>query len=68
MSTEESKRPFLVQSDNYCLRKKHILHTANNIVERLFSRAKLALTDHRNRMTPTRVVNVFADQSGFVER
>jgi hypothetical protein len=38
------------QSDNY-RSTKHILPTTN-IVERLFSRAKLALTDHRKRMTP----------------
>ena len=45
------KQARLVQSeDNYRL-TKHILPTTN-IVERLFSRAKLALTDHRKRMTP----------------
>jgi hypothetical protein len=46
------KQARLVQSDNYRLTKvQHILPTTN-IVERLFCRAKLALTDHRNRMTP----------------
>jgi hypothetical protein len=44
------KQARLVQSDNYRL-TKHILPTTN-IVERLFRRAKLALTDHRKRMTP----------------
>jgi hypothetical protein len=50
MSREESKPARLVQSDNYRL-TKHILSTTN-IVERLFSLAKLALTDHRKHMTP----------------
>jgi hypothetical protein len=44
------KQARLVQSDNYRL-TKHIF-PATNIVERLFSRAKLALTDHRKLMTP----------------
>ena len=44
------KQARLLQSDKYRL-TKHILPTTN-IVERLFSRAKLALTDHRKSMTP----------------
>jgi hypothetical protein len=44
------KQARLVQSDNYRL-TKHIMPTTN-IVEPLFSRAKLALTDHRKCMTP----------------
>ena len=47
------KKASLVQSDNYRL-TKHILPTTN-IVERFFSRAKLALTDHRKRMTPRHI-------------
>jgi hypothetical protein len=44
------KQARLLQSDKYRL-TEHILPTTN-IVERLFSRAKLALTDHRKQMTP----------------
>jgi hypothetical protein len=44
------KRARLLQSDKYRL-TKHILPTTN-IVERLFSRAKSDLTDHRKSMTP----------------
>jgi hypothetical protein len=44
------KQGRLLQSDKYRL-TKHILPTTN-IVKRLFSREKLALTDHRIRMTP----------------
>jgi hypothetical protein len=68
LDEHQRKQARLVQSNNYCL-TKHIMPTTN-IVERLFSRAKLTLTDPRKCMTPRHLelLMFLADQSIFVER
>jgi hypothetical protein len=37
---------------------KHVVYSTTNIVERLFSRAKIVLSDLRNRMTPRHLEDV----------